>query len=64
MSSEGHKFDPVTGFCTSCGCHSEVAELDDLRCFEFSNVVAISHTRARTIMAEIVCRPTMMEDGS
>lgn len=53
MSSEGHKFDPATGFCTSCGCHSETAELDDLRCFDFENVTAISHLRARAIMSEI-----------
>jgi hypothetical protein len=64
MSSEGHKFDSVSGFCTRCGCHNEEAELDDLRCFEFDNVVAISHLRARAIMTEIVCQDVSTEGGS
>ncbi|MFG1412796.1 MAG: hypothetical protein ABII76_07460 [Pseudomonadota bacterium] len=49
---ESHDFDPGTAFCLRCGCHRNMVLRFERACIEASNVVAMSHLRARARMQE------------
>lgn len=53
---ESHDFDPGTAFCIRCGCHRNMALRFERACIEASNVVAMSHLRARARMQEALAR--------
>lgn len=55
---EGHEFDPGTAFCLRCGCHRNMVLRFERACIEASNVVAMSHLRARTRMQEALAGKT------
>ncbi|MFG1424418.1 hypothetical protein [Roseixanthobacter liquoris] len=49
---ESHDFDPGTAFCVRCGCHRNMVLRFERACIEATNVVAMSHLRARARMRE------------